>query len=146
MSSHDFVKLALQLAFMLLFATLFGELVRRRRQPAVIGEMIGGIVLGPTILGLLAPELYNWLFVSSPSVAAVREAFVKLGMLFFLFFAGLQVNLSDLRDLGKRALLIGIVGTLLPIGAGVGLVYLVRATSGAWRSKATSSLLLCSLV
>ena len=53
----------------------------------------------------------------------VREAATKLGMLFFLFYAGLEVNLSDLRTLGRQAVLIGIIGTLLPIAAGVGLVY-----------------------
>ena len=125
MSSHEFVKLALQLATMLLFATLFGELMRRRRQPAVVGEMVGGIILGPTVLGLLAPEFYRWLFLAAPAVASMREAFIKFGMLFFLFFAGLQVNLSDLRDVGRRALLIGVIGTLVPIGAGVALVYAV---------------------
>ena len=54
MSSPDFVKLALQLVTMLGFALVFGEVMRRFRQPAVVGEMLGGIVLGPTILGWIA--------------------------------------------------------------------------------------------
>ena len=123
MSSQDFVKLALQIATMLACGLLFGEIMRRFRQPAVVGEMFGGIVLGPTILGWLAPSVYEWLFLSSSSVTVVREASTKLGMLFFLFYAGLEVNLSDLKVLGKRAILIGLIGTLLPIGAGVALVY-----------------------
>ena len=125
MSSPDFVKLALQMATMLGFAIVFGELMRRFKQPAVVGEMFGGIVLGPTIFGWLAPSLYEWLFLASTNVTAAREAATKLGMLFFLFYAGLEVNLSDLKMLGKRAVLIGLVGTLLPIGAGVALVYAV---------------------
>jgi Kef-type K+ transport system membrane component KefB len=125
MNSADFVKLALQFATMLAFALFFGQMMRRIKQPAVLGEMIGGIILGPTILGLLAPSLYNWLFQSSAEVAVVREASIKLGMLFFLFIAGLEVDLSDLKRMGKRATLIGLVGTLLPIGVGVGLVYLL---------------------
>jgi Kef-type K+ transport system membrane component KefB len=123
MSSPDFVKLALQIATMLAFALIFGQIMRRLRQPAVVGEMFGGIVLGPTIVGWLAPDFYTWLFGSSASVAVVRDASIKLGMLFFLFYAGLQVNLSDLRRLGKAALLIGLIGTLVPIAAGVALVY-----------------------
>ncbi|HZI51880.1 MAG TPA: cation:proton antiporter, partial [Terriglobia bacterium] len=90
-----------------------------------VGEMFGGIVLGPTIFGLVAPAVYFWLFQSSSDVAIVRDASIKLGMLFFLFYAGSEVNLSDLRRLGRRAVLIGLVGTVLPIAAGVGLVYLV---------------------
>jgi len=125
MSSQDFVKLALQITTMLAFAVLFGEIMRRLRQPAVVGEMLGGIVLGPTILGMLAPGAYTWLFESSGNVAVVRDASIKLGMLFFLFFAGSEVNLSDLRRLGKRAALIGLIGTLLPIAVGLGIVYML---------------------
>ncbi len=123
MSSPDFVKLALQLAAMLALALICGQALRDLRQPAVVGEMLGGFILGPTIVGWLAPESYAWLFGSSTHVAIVRDASIKLGMLFFLFYAGLEVNLSDLKRLGRRAVLIGSVGTLLPIGAGVGLVH-----------------------
>ena len=58
MNSQYFVKLALQITAMLAFAVLFGEIMRRFRQPAVVGEMLGGIFLGPTIFGMLAPTLY----------------------------------------------------------------------------------------
>lgn len=123
MASSDFVLFTLQIAVMLACAVVFGHLLRRLGQPSVLGEMIGGIVLGPTLLGALAPETWQALFQASPSVAIARDATIKLGMLFFLFVAGLEVNISDLRRLGKRAALIGILGTLLPILAGVGLVY-----------------------
>ena len=128
MTSPDFVKLALQLTTMLGFAVLFGELMRRVKQPAVVGEMFGGIVLGPTIFGWVAPSLYEWLFLSSANVTTVRDAATKLGMLFFLFYAGLEVNLSDLKTLGKKAISIGLIGTVLPIAAGVALVYALPRT------------------
>ncbi len=123
MTSPDFVKLAFQFIAMLSFALFFGQLMRRFKQPAVVGEMIGGIALGPTVLGIMAPGIYEWLFASSATVAVVRDASVKVGMLFFLFYAGLEVDLDDLKIVGKRAVLIGLVGTLLPIAAGVALVY-----------------------
>lgn len=123
MTSQDFVKFALQISVMLGFAVLFGQFMRRMKQPAVLGEMIGGIILGPTVFGLLAPGLFIWLFKSSVSVAVARDTTIKLGMLFFLFIAGLQTNISDLRKLGQKAGLIGLVGTLVPIAAGVALVY-----------------------
>jgi Kef-type K+ transport system membrane component KefB len=103
-------------------------MMRRFKQPAVVGEMFGGIILGPTLLGALAPSFYEWPFLSSANVTVVRDASTKLGMLFFLFYAGLEVNLSDLRVLGKRAVLIGLVGTRLPILAGVELVYALPRT------------------
>jgi Kef-type K+ transport system membrane component KefB len=123
MNSQDFVKFSLQIAAMLGCAILFGQLMRRLRQPSILGEMIGGIFLGPTIFGLLAPGLYIWLFQSSPSLDAVRDAVIKLGMLFFLFIAGLEIDLTGLKESGGKALLIGLVGTLGPIVAGVAMVY-----------------------
>lgn len=123
MTSQDFVKFALQLSVMLGFALLCGQIMRRMKQPAILGEMIGGIILGPTVFGLLAPELWEWLFKSSADAAQARDASIKLGMLFFLFIAGLQTNISDLQRLGRKVALIGLAGTLLPIAAGVGLVY-----------------------
>lgn len=110
---------------MLAVAMVLGQVMRRLRQPAVLGEMLGGILLGPTILGMLAPGAFAWLFDSSPTVDAVRDASIKLGMLFFLFIAGFEVDLSDLRRMGTRAVVIGLVGTLLPIALGVGLVYAI---------------------
>lgn len=125
MTSQDFVRLALQIATMLAFGLAFGQIMRRFRQPAVLGEMIGGIILGPTVFGLALPALYLWLFQSSPNAAVVRDASIKLGMLFFLFVAGLEIDFSQMRQIGRKALLIGSVGTLVPIAAGVGLVYAI---------------------
>ena len=88
---------------MLGFALLFGQFMRRIKQPAVLGEMIGGIILGPTVFGLLAPGLFVWLFKSSADVAVTRDAAIKLGMLFFLFIAGLETNMTDLKRLGRPA-------------------------------------------
>jgi Kef-type K+ transport system membrane component KefB len=122
-TSSEFVLFTLQVTVMLACAVVFAHLMRRLGQPAVLGEMIGGIVLGPSVFGALVPETWERLFQASPAVATARDATIKLGMLFFLFVAGLEVNLSDLRRLGKRAALIGLVGTLVPILAGIGLVY-----------------------
>src|SRR4051812_45662738 len=123
MSSQDFVKFSLQITVMLACALFFGQLLRRFRQPGVLGEIIGGIVLGPTVFGFLFAGLYAWLFQSSPEVAMARDTVIKLGMLFFLFVAGLEIDLSGIRQSGAKALLIGLVGTILPIAAGVALVY-----------------------
>ena len=108
---------------MLAFAVLFGQGMRKLGQPAVLGEMIGGIVLGPTIFGALLPSVYVGLFQASGGTGGARDAFIKLGMLFFLFIAGLEIDLGDLRRIGRKAALIGVIGTLLPILIGVGLVY-----------------------
>lgn len=138
MSSHDFILFALQITLMLACAVLCGQAMRRLGQPAVLGEMLGGIIIGPTIFGALLPGIYGALFQGSPAVDDARDASIKLGMLFFLFIAGLEVDLGDLRRLGREALLIGLVGTLLPIAAGIGLVYALPAAF--WGDTASTHL------
>jgi Kef-type K+ transport system membrane component KefB len=124
MTSDDFALFSLQITVMLACAVVFGQWMRRLKKPAVLGEMIGGIVLGPTLLGALLPGTYDWLFASSADVSMARETFTKVGMLFFLFIAGLEVKLSNLRRLG-HSVTIGLVGTLIPIAVGISTVYLL---------------------
>ncbi|MEN4012627.1 MAG: cation:proton antiporter [Bellilinea sp.] len=143
MSSQDFIKFALQIAVMLACALLMGQFMRRIKQPAVLGELLGGIILGPTILGMLFPEAYSWLFRSSEEVAILRDASIKLGMLFFLFIAGLEINFSNTNKIGRYAVFIGLAGTLLPISFGVGLVYLIPHEF--WGPVAQQNLLVFSL-
>jgi Kef-type K+ transport system membrane component KefB len=100
MSHHDLIVLFLQICAMLGVALVFGQGMRRLRFPGVLGELGGGIVLGPTIFGALAPAAYAWLFVTGDLVSSGREAVIKIGMLFFLFAGGLEVNLSHLRQRG----------------------------------------------
>jgi Kef-type K+ transport system membrane component KefB len=130
MNSQDFIKFALQLTTMLAVALFFGQVMRRFKQPAVLGEMIGGILLGPTLVGVFFPEFYAWLFRSSETTLMIRDGSIKLGMLFYLFIAGLDIDLTDIKKISGKALSIGLVGTLLPIGAGIGIAYLLG--DGFW--------------
>jgi Kef-type K+ transport system membrane component KefB len=100
--------------------------------------MLGGILLGPTIMGAAAPVLFGWLFLSSEGATLARDASMKLGMLFFMFLVGLEIDLSCLRASGRRIALIGFIGTLLPIAAGVALVYAVPP--GFWGAAAAQHL------
>ena len=84
MNAQDFIVFAFQVAIMLACALAFGHVMRLLHQPAILGEMLGGIVLGPTILGMIASEWHAWLFHSSPAATMVRAGAVNLGMLLFL--------------------------------------------------------------
>ena len=63
----EVINLLLQLAAMLLFARIFAEIAQKFKQPAVVGEIIAGMVLGPTILGMISPDSFDYLFQSNPS-------------------------------------------------------------------------------
>jgi len=123
MTSHEFTRLLVDLAVLLFCALAGGWFMRRLRQPAVLGEMLAGIVLGPTVFGFFAPEWQDWLFSDGGAAATVRGGVIKLGMLFFLFVVGLEIDLGQFRKFGWAAVLIGIIGTAVPLASGVALVY-----------------------
>ena len=120
-----FVSSVVQLGIMLAGAVVGGAIMRALKQPAVLGEMLGGLVLGPTILGAVAPGLQAELFPAAGSAAALRSGFVKVGMLVFMFTVGLEINPRTILRNGWTALGVGLLGTLVPLAAGIALVYAV---------------------
>jgi Kef-type K+ transport system membrane component KefB len=122
LSRPDLVLFLLQIAVMLAVARLGGWLMRRIRQPAVLGELLGGIVLGPTVFSRLVPGAYAWLFPNEGVVALARDTLITFGMLFFLFEAGLEVNLAMVRRLRWRIAWTSVAGIALPFALGCGLV------------------------
>jgi Kef-type K+ transport system membrane component KefB len=118
LSSAEIVRILSSLGVLLTFAHLFGYLFRRIRQPRVIGEILGGLVLGPTLLGTLLPGVQDWLFPSTGATATVLATVYQFGLLLLMFLAGTEMRLSW-RPAERRV--VGIVtgtGTLLPLGAG----------------------------
>ncbi|MDQ4076657.1 MAG: cation:proton antiporter, partial [Chloroflexota bacterium] len=124
MDHHELILFLLQVAVMLAAALGTGQIMRRLQQPAVVGELIGGIFLGPTVFGALAPTLHARLFPGTDSLAIAMEAIIQLGMLFFLFSAGLEVDLSQLRGRGRSTVLTSIAGIVVPFSFGFGSVLL----------------------
>ncbi len=92
----------------LLAAKVGDEVFKRLRQPALVGEILAGVIIGPAVLGLVAPE-------------ATLEVFSELGVVFLLFWVGLETRLSDLRDVGRVAGAVGVLGAAIPLAAGVAL-------------------------
>jgi Kef-type K+ transport system membrane component KefB len=91
----------------LLAAKLGDELFKRLGQPALVGEILAGIVIGPSLLGLVEPD-------------ETLEVFAELGVVFLLFWVGLETRLSDMRDVGATAARVGALGVVVPFAAGYG--------------------------
>lgn len=123
MSHAELITFLIQLAVMLATALIGGQVMRRLKQPAVLGELLGGIFLGPTFLGVIAPGVYGALFPDSEALVAGRDIIMRLGVLFFLFVAGLEVELHQIRQHGLGAALTGLLGIALPFTLGVGAVF-----------------------
>ena len=123
MHASPFIAFAVQLSLMLACGLLGGAIARKLRQPAVVGEMIGGVLLGPTLFGALAPAWQQYLLPAEGASASLRNGVVKLGMLFFMFTVGLEINARGIRKHGLAAIFIGLIGTLVPLAVGIATVY-----------------------
>ncbi len=118
---HALLILLLQISLLLATARFLGELARRWGQPAVVGELLAGILLGPTILGKLWPEAQSWLFPSESAQNALLTAVGRLGVLLLLVVTGLEIDFNLIRTRGSRVLLIAFWGTVVPLAFGASL-------------------------
>lgn len=126
----DVTLFLLQIGVMLAVALVCGQLMRRIGQPAVVGELIGGVILGPTVFGLLFPGAYQRLFVTNEAVTVARNGLLTIGMLFFLFIAGLEVSPAQVRQSGPKVVGTSLLGILVPFVLGFGLVWFFPAFWG----------------
>ena len=109
------------LALVILVSKLLGRLLARFEQPPVIGEIVGGIVLGPSLLGALAPQLQQVVF--SPAVLPQLNLLSQLGLILFMFLVGMEVNPEHLLGRAQLAVRISLAGILLPLVLGVALAF-----------------------
>jgi uracil-DNA glycosylase family protein len=105
----------------LLTARLFGEAAQRLGQPAVMGQLIAGIVLGPSFFGLFLPHAEQALFSANPAQKAVLQGFAEFGVLLLLMLTGMEVDLSLLRRIGWASLSISLTGIAVPFACGAAL-------------------------
>lgn len=110
-------RFLLQLLVVLCVAKGAGWLLRRIGQPAVIGEMAAGLLLGPLLFGAVAPDMQGWLF--APESLGALGMVSQLGVLMFLFVAGAELDLSSLSGRRGFALLVSHAGIALPFLCGV---------------------------
>jgi Na+:H+ antiporter len=101
------------LAMLIVFgsAKLFAELCERIGQPGIVGEIVAGILIGPGVLGWVQPN-------------EVLTALAELGVMFLLFRVGLDVKASELMKVGGTAILVAIIGVVLPFFLGWGIMWL----------------------
>jgi Kef-type K+ transport system membrane component KefB len=108
----DFKLLIAQIATIMIVARLMGWLFHRFHQPRVIGEMVAGILLGPSLLGWAAPGVSATLF--PPASLGYLNALSQIGLLLFMFLVGLEMDLEQLRKLGRAAMTISLASIIAP--------------------------------
>src|SRR5580765_1592700 len=108
-----------QLALILAVTRLMGWIFSRFRQPQVLGEILGAIVLGPSLLGWVAPRAFGRLF--PPETLPILSILSQIGLMFFVFLMGLQLNPALLRGRGKATIAIGLCSVAFPFALGLGI-------------------------
>jgi Kef-type K+ transport system membrane component KefB len=127
------LKVMLQLVVIIVAARIGAIVFRWCKQPAVVGEIAAGLLLGPSCLGYLFPNASEFVF--DPAYNQVFGVLSQLGLILLLFTIGLEFDFGHLRWHGKAALAISLMGILFPFGLGIGLApfmhpYLEPAATG----------------
>ncbi|MBC7783933.1 MAG: cation:proton antiporter [Burkholderiales bacterium] len=118
--------LLLQIATIIALSRAMGMLFSKFRQPQVIGEILAGIMLGPSLLGWVWPAASTWLFPAGASMT-VLSMLAQVGVLLFLFLVGLEFDPEILRQRGKTAAAISISGIVVPLALGFAATYPLRS-------------------
>jgi Kef-type K+ transport system membrane component KefB len=107
----DSPDVSIPLAMLIVFgsAKLFGEILERLGQPGIVGEILAGAIIGPSVLGWIQPS-------------EVLTALSELGVMFLLFRVGLEVKSSELMQVGGTAFLVALLGVLVPMAMGWGIM------------------------
>ena len=110
-----FLQLLLSLIIILVAAKVAGYLSTLARQPSVLGELVVGVILGPSVL-----NMQHWSLFDGEVVKEVITMLSEIGVLLLMFVAGLELHLSELLRSSKVSALAGVLGVILPVGAGIG--------------------------
>ena len=113
----------IQVLVLLVTAKVLGALCVRRGIPALVGEIVAGVLLGPTILGRFVPGIHNAIFPQDAIQVTMLETISWFGVLFLLLSTGFEINVSTVWKQGKAAVSIGVLGVIIPILLGCSVFY-----------------------
>jgi len=118
LSSAEVLHFLIIFTIVLVFARVLGEICRKYKQPAIIGEILAGVILGPTILQHYLPDLFKNIFLSVPRSYGAFDGLANIGIILLMFVAGFEVDLKQIRRDGKHALSISLTGIIFPFIVG----------------------------
>src|SRR6187399_3572607 len=128
-NTHLAIQFFLQVSVILLFCRLVGTISRRFGQPQVVAEMVAGVLLGPSLFGLLWPEAQHWLFPwDTTQKMRDTQSYLfpasQLGLALYMFVVGMEFRMDIVRRQLKSAVAVSAAGILAPLALGAGLAWL----------------------
>lgn len=127
LSEHEVLVFLVQLMLLVGVARVFGWLMKSVGQPAVVGELLAGVVLGPSLFGRLAPEAFDWVF-GERGVTSVMFGIAWLGVIMLLVVIGFETDLGIIARFRKAALSVSAGALFLPLAAAGSLAFVVPDT------------------
>lgn len=118
LAHSELIVLLLSISAMLIISRIVAELGKKLKLPVVMGELIVGIILGPTILGMLYPDFFNFLFPQTGNVPLALDGIFSLSVIMLLFVAGMEVQLSVVLKQGKIAIYTSLFSMVIPFFTG----------------------------
>ncbi len=110
-----------QIVLLITIGRGLGEIMQRIGQPSVIGELLGGLLLGPSLFGWLWPSAQGAIFPAAPEQKAMIEGVAQFGILLLLLLTGMETDLKLVRKVGRAAIVISITGIVVPFICGFAL-------------------------
>lgn len=123
---HPLSLLLIQIVVIVFFSKLLASLVRRIGQPMVVGEVIAGIVLGPSVLGYFLPGISQFIF--QPASLPNLNFLSQLGLILFMFIIGLELDVQLLKHKAHTAVVVSHASIIIPFAMGVSLAYFLYET------------------
>jgi Kef-type K+ transport system membrane component KefB/nucleotide-binding universal stress UspA family protein len=123
-SEHQVLVFLVQIVLLLVTARLLGQLCRRYGQPAVVGELAAGVLVGPSILGRVAPGVFDWIFPAGAVQSGMLFTVGWIGVILLLVVTGFETDLALISRLGKAAVLVTAGSLLVPFAFGLAGGYL----------------------
>ncbi len=118
LSHNELIVFLLSISTMLIVSRIFAELGKKLKLPVVMGELIVGIILGPTILGMLCPDIFNFLFPHTGNTPLALDGIFSLSVIMLLFVAGMEVQLPLVLKQGKVAVYTSLFSMVIPFFTG----------------------------
>ncbi len=126
--THPLALLLMQIITIILTARVFGLICKKIKQPTVIGEIIAGIILGPSFVGMYFPEFSGFLF---PAKSLGNLQFLsQIGLILFMFIVGMELDVNVLKNKAKDAVVISHASIIFPFALGIGLAYFIYPSFG----------------